>query len=217
LTGVTQLKDYKLRFDDLGIIDLEFTSWKDSLKRNWSLEWEKKEIINIGAIKFNKKFENKIFEKSFFFKPKKNKLSTYFQKLTSISQSKINSSNFLKDKDLEKINFFFKNTEFIFSNGIDEVILKEDLKEKRINYKKYSFLDKIINIKPLIAKLLNIDENAAISSDLPKLVGINRGESLKKHLAVDDAKAIFFCLRHLNNEGILTFDTLIKFSKRNGK
>lgn len=217
MTGVTQLKDYKLRFDDLGIIDLEFTSWKDSLKRNWSLEWEKKEIINIGAIKFNKKFENKIVEKSLFFKPKKNKLSTYFQNLTSISQSKINSSNFLNDKDLIKINFFFKNTEFIFSNGIDKMILIEDLKDKKINYKKYSFLDKIINIKPLIARLLNIHENEAISSDLPKLVGINRGKSLKKHLAVDDAKAIFFCLRHLNNEGILTFEALIKFSKRNSK
>ena len=31
---------------------MEFTAWKGSLNRNWCYEWEKREIINISAIKF---------------------------------------------------------------------------------------------------------------------------------------------------------------------
>lgn len=45
------------------IIDLEWTSWKNSLKRNWSLEWEYREIIQIGTIKYK---NEKIIKKKIF-------------------------------------------------------------------------------------------------------------------------------------------------------
>ena len=32
----------------LSIIDLEWTSWKGSLDRDWSLEFEKKRLLNLG-------------------------------------------------------------------------------------------------------------------------------------------------------------------------
>jgi len=35
------------------ILDMEFTSWKGSLERNWSFEWEKREIVNIQTLKAN--------------------------------------------------------------------------------------------------------------------------------------------------------------------
>ncbi len=212
-----QLRDFELRFNYFGIIDLEFSSWKGSQKRNWSLKWEKREVINIGVSKFNKSFLGKIYEKNFFFKPKNRKLSLYFQNLTSITQSKIERYNHLNEEDLQKVEFFFKDTNYILSNGIDKVILEEDLKDKKINAKKFLFIKKIVNIKPLISNLLNISQDKAISSDLPGLIGIKKKGLLKKHLAIDDVRSIYISLKHLHKKGVFTLNSLTKFCKANCK
>ena len=52
------------------IIDLEWTSWKNSIQRNWSFSWEKREIIQIGTIKFNSK--NYVKKKNLIVRPKIN-------------------------------------------------------------------------------------------------------------------------------------------------
>ena len=36
----------------VSIIDLEWTSWKDRKKRNWSLNYEKRDIIELGYVIF---------------------------------------------------------------------------------------------------------------------------------------------------------------------
>ena len=51
------------------ILDLEYTSWKGSLQRNWSFDWEKKEIINIIDIKFNDLNKKKLTEIDIICKP----------------------------------------------------------------------------------------------------------------------------------------------------
>ena len=39
------MKDVKI-----AILDMEWTSWKGSASRNWSLSYEKKEIVQIGIV-----------------------------------------------------------------------------------------------------------------------------------------------------------------------
>lgn len=209
------LKEFKLRFEHLGIIDLEFTSWKGSQKRNWSLKWEKQEIINIGVIKFDKSFQKILGEKSFFFKPKKKKVSLYFQKLTSINQNKINSFKFLNEEDIKFLNFFFKDVKFILSNGIDKIILENNLKNRKIKKEKFFFIKKIINIKPFISKILKVKPEKAVSSDLLKLVGITKNKIFKKHQAIDDVKAIFLSLKELKKKGAFTEEMLTSFCEMN--
>ena len=71
------------------IVDLEWTSWRDNSKNKRRKKWQKREIIQIGAIKANNKY--KIIDKfNIFVKPKFNPiLSNYIKKLTNITQNKI--------------------------------------------------------------------------------------------------------------------------------
>ena len=75
------------------ILDLEWTSWKYNVDR----KWQKKEIIQIGAIKINNKYKI-IGEINIYVKPKFNPiLSNYIKKLTGITQNKIdNNENILQ-------------------------------------------------------------------------------------------------------------------------
>ena len=119
------------------IIDLEFTSWKGSLERNWKLKWENREIIQIGAVKF-KSFNGQLKYKSILVKPKINKnLSTYIQKLTKINQNNINTQGKDFKNAVEEINFFFNDVEYIFCNGLDKEIFIENFKIHKIKKKKF--------------------------------------------------------------------------------
>ena len=139
------------------ILDLEFTSWKGSLKRNWSLPWEKREIIQIGAIKFNN-FTNFAYKNlNLYIKPVINKkLSIYIQKLTGIKQYHINELAIPLDAANLIINFFFKKVEKIYCNGLDKEILINNYKLLKIPIPK--FTKNIINIKPFLSYELKEDE-----------------------------------------------------------
>ena len=76
------------------IVDLEWTSWKEDYNKKKQLfnkrkTWQKREIIQIGAIKFDKNY--KIVDKlDLYVKPKFNPiLSDYIKNLTGIYQEKL--------------------------------------------------------------------------------------------------------------------------------
>lgn len=131
------------------IVDLEWTSWhgnyygkyKQFEKRSAK---QKKEIIQIGAIKINKDF--KIIKKlNIYVKPKINpKLSRYIIKLTRITQKTIDSKG-LNFKKAFNIFYNFAKKSKIICNGADENILKKNLAFNKINKTM-----KIINIKKLL-------------------------------------------------------------------
>ena len=97
------------------ILDLEYTSWKGSLQRNWSFDWEKKEIINISAIKFNDLNKTRLTEIDIICKPLTTKfLSLYFQKLTGIKQKRVNERGINFKDALNRLEYFFLGVEKIF-------------------------------------------------------------------------------------------------------
>ena len=196
------------------IIDTEYTSWKGSLERDWKLSWEKREIVNIGFVKFDKDFKKKnLNEKNLFFKPFSNKrLSIYFQKLSKISQKKISSKKNISERDIIFIDNYFKDIKYIFCCGTDKEVIIENIKMFNNALIKASFLNKIIDIKPYLAKLLGLKENKIISSNLPKIVSLKKTK-LKKHDALNDAKATFFSLQKLKLDGTLKLDHLINYCK----
>jgi inhibitor of KinA sporulation pathway (predicted exonuclease) len=178
------------------ILDLEFTSWKGSLKRNWSLPWEKREIIQIGAIKFNN-FTNFAYKNlNLYIKPVINKkLSIYIQKLTGIKQYHINELAVPLDTANLIINFFFKKVKKIYCNGLDKEILINNYKLLKIPIPK--FTKNIINIKPFLSSELNEDEEKLISSELHNFFKIKNHYS--KHDGLHDCINIFNCLKKINN------------------
>jgi len=178
------------------ILDLEFTSWKGSLKRNWSLPWEKREIIQIGAIKFNN-FTNFSYQNlNLYIKPVINKkLSIYIQKLTGIKQYHINELAIPLYAANPIINFFFKKVKKIYCNGLDKKILINNYKLLKIPIPK--FTKNIINIKPFLSSELKEDEEKLISSELHNFFKIKNHYS--KHNGLHDCINIFNCLKKINN------------------
>ena len=179
------------------IIDLEFTSWKGSLERNWNLPWEKKEIIQIGAIKFNnfEQFSDK--NVNLYIKPSINtKLSSYIQKLTGIKQYHINELGIsLEEADII-LRKFFNNVKKIYCNGLDNEILINNY--RLLKKKEPKFTKKIFNIKPLLSSILNIDEKKLISSELHGFFKIKKNNE-QKHNGLKDCINIFNCLKAINN------------------
>ncbi len=115
------------------IYDLEYTAWEGSKKRNWGNIGEYKEIIEIGAIAVNRKFEE-INSFNTLIKPKKNPiLSDYIINLTGISNKMIldEAINF-KNGYIEFIKFIKRYSKTAFAYGDDKIILLENLKMNNI-------------------------------------------------------------------------------------
>tara|TARA_B110000027_G_C16068805_1_gene278018 strand:- start:414 stop:1007 length:594 start_codon:yes stop_codon:yes gene_type:complete len=176
-------------------LDVEYTSNKGSMARNWSLPHEFPEVIEVGVVKF-KNFNSKHFKKiNLLFKSDKKLLSFYFQKLTKINQNYFN--NFAKEPlgQYKKLNYFLKDVEKIFCIGTDKEMIEKNLYKKKYNF---NFQNKIRDIRPLLAKKLDKKEDEIISSQLLNILG--ESKNLREHRALDDAMSVFFSLRIMSKK-----------------
>jgi DNA polymerase III epsilon subunit-like protein len=178
------------------VIDLEWTSWKNNYFGKYKeLEkrelWQKKEIIQIGAVKFNKNFKIKKLL-NIIVKPKINKkLSKHIISLTSLTDEIINKKgyNFL---DAYKKLIKFSNNSFLFCNGYDGEVLRENLSYNRSKLK----LIKVLNIKKILENNYKIPKKY-LSSPLIKTFFGYKFLPNKAHNAVEDCKSIFLALRKM--------------------
>ena len=172
------------------ILDMEFTAWKGSLNRNWCYEWEKREIINISAIKFYNLNDKKPKEIDILCKCfKVNPLPIYFQKLTNIKESNLNNNGIKFKAALLKLNSFFLGVSKILVNGLDKEILIENCEYHKVCPP--NFIKKIHNIRPELSKILKKKEKNIISSSLYKHKSNNK---YKPHTGLYDCYSIYFFL-----------------------
>lgn len=174
-------------------LDVEYTSNKGSMIRNWSLPHEFPEVIEIGVVKF-KNFDTDHFKKiNLLFKSDKKLLSFYFQKLTKINQNYFNTYAKNPLDQYKKLNYFLKDVEKIYCIGTDKEIIEKNLLKKKYTF---NFQNKIRNIRPLIAKKLDKKEDEIISSQLLSLLG--QKKNLKAHRGLDDAMGVYLSLKIMN-------------------
>ena len=140
------------------ILDLEWTSWRGnyfgkSLFFHKRKAWQKQEIIQIGAIKFDKNY--KIINKlNIYVKPIFNPiLSDYIKNLTGISQKKLEKTGMTFAQSYKIVKKFCKGTK-IFSNGDDNFIMKINLDYNNLIDRKLNIISirKILNMKYKIPK-----------------------------------------------------------------
>ena len=184
------------------IIDLEYTSWKGSLERNWSDDGEFREIIQLGAVKA--KVNNQGFSKEGSFerlvKPVKNPLlSDHFVNLTGISNSMLSTHACGFSEALDEFGRFSSDISQIWSIGFDGEVLRENAILNQISYPFKR--DMVYNIRPALAKVLGLPESSVISCKLPELVGLS--PSVKQHSALDDTLSIHRALKHLRKKGFI--------------
>jgi inhibitor of KinA sporulation pathway (predicted exonuclease) len=179
------------------VIDLEWTSWKKNyygknLEKEKRKKWQKKEIIQIGAIKFDKNYAIKD-KLNLIIKPKINKkLSKHIIELTSITNKLIDKRgiNFLDG--FKKLKRFSKKT-FLFSNGDDGKILKLNL-----YYNDYiNGAIKVVNIKKILEKKYKIPKNYLHSPKLKTYFGYKYIKK-KAHNALYDCQSIIFAMKKMN-------------------
>lgn len=194
------MKDIKI-----AIIDMEWTAWKGSASRNWSLSYENKEIVQIGFV-VTKNLNKILKEKKLFFKIKKNDLSNYFQILTKIGMSKYHLFAKPFIENLFYMNNVFKDVDKIFCIGYDGLILRENIDINKIKIP--VFVNKIINIRPFLGKYFKIDDRKIISSLLPGMVGLRNSNT--HHDALGDSKAIYKTLNYLLTQKKIKIEDLLR-------
>ena len=183
------------------VLDTEYTSWAGSQERNWSKKWEKKEMVQLAAIKIRLKDFVITKRLNLFIKPIINpSLSKYFTKLTGITDDKIEKDG-ISFKEAIKIFYQFSETRNkekipIYSYGNDYSIIKENL-----NYNKYSlnskyrkweiyFYDIIPFLKKNNIKTENYTSGTLYKIYYPKMKG-------NVHDAFWDVYSIFLVLKKL--------------------
>jgi inhibitor of KinA sporulation pathway (predicted exonuclease) len=178
------------------IVDLEWTSWKGNyLGKNFEIEkrknWQKKEIIQIGAIKFNKYY--KILDTlNLYVKPHFNPiLSNYITNLTNITNKLIEKKGlkFIKaNKELIK----FSKDCTLLSNGIDGQVLKKNYHYNKINLK----CPEIINIKKIFEKEYHIPKKFLHSPKIKTFFGYKYRKE-EAHNALNDCKSVLFAIKKM--------------------
>jgi DNA polymerase III alpha subunit (gram-positive type) len=181
------------------LFDIEFTAWKNSLKENWSNPNEYREIIQISALKIN---NGEILEKfNIFVKPNINKeLSKYIQKLTGITNNKLNKKGITFRKAIHKFYNFSKYYP-LYSYGNDYNVIKENLFLNNID-KRSKFFDvrwkqKFNDFKQVLKKNSNINPSKYTSGTVYKAFNIKISERHKAHNAVNDVNSMFLVCKKI--------------------
>ncbi len=187
---------------DLVIFDLEFTAWEGSHQRDWSEPWEYREIIQIGAVHVAQGRASLVVdaELDILVRPTVNpELSGFITNLTGITNAMIDKAGVTFPQALHLLEGFVNNDDLLLCNGLDGVILRENC---IINAIDYPFSpDKVANLRPVLAKVLERPEREVVSSDLPKLLGLVSQPG--GHTGVWDAKCILTGLTELRRLGKL--------------
>ncbi len=178
------------------IIDLEWTSWRNNYSGKFKeiekrKKWQKKEIIQIGAIKFDDNFKIKNLL-NIIVKPKFNKkLSNHIINLTSLTDEMINKEG-LSFLDAYKKLIKFSKKSFVFSNGYDGKVLKINLNYNRSRLCAIRILDikKILKDEYLIPKKY-------LSSPILKTFFGYKFYPNKAHNALEDCKSVLKALKKM--------------------
>jgi len=175
------------------ILDLEWTSWRGNYYGKYKQHEkrssnQKKEVIQIGAIKIDKKF--KIIKKlNIYVKPKINpKLSKYIIKLTRITQKTIDSKG-LDFKDAFNIFYKFIKKSKVFCNGNDGSVINKNLFLNNVKKK-----IKIFNIKNLLINKYKIPKKYSSSPFIQSYFGFKIKQN-RTHNALYDCISILNALR----------------------
>ncbi len=179
------------------ITDFEWTSWKGNysgkyLEKEKRDKWQKKEIIQIGAIKVNENFKIEK-ELNIYVKPVFNPvLSKYIQDLTGLKQSLIDKKG-IEFETAFKMFLDFTDNNLIISNGDDGKVLYLNLKYHNIK-KKYP---NILNVKNIFRDRYMIPRNMLHSTVIHSYFGYKL--SIKKfHNPIEDCKNILKVIKKIN-------------------
>ena len=182
------------------LFDTEFTAWKGSQLRNWSLYWEHKELISISALKI-KQIKNKleIIDKfNCYIQPRINKqLSDYIIDLTGITQQKIDIQGVDFKIAIKKFYKFSENLQ-LYSYGNDYKIIQENLDLYKIPPdSKYRLWNNSFFDIRTIFEFYNINTSKYTSGTIYKHFKLKPTQNIKIHDPEWDTYSMYLTLQYI--------------------
>lgn len=185
----------------IGILDLEFTCWDGSLGRDWSLDWEWREVVQIGLLKVDAAADfAPIGGFEALVRPTRNPiLSDYFTKLTGISQADVDRDGEAFATALRKLAAQLAGVDAVIFNGEDGNILRENCQINAIDFPLEDL--PLLNFRNSLATILDVPTSRLTSSCLPELAGLSHHG--RAHTALADCHAIAAALGAWRRAGTL--------------
>ena len=184
------------------IFDTEFTAWQGSMQRNWSLDWEHREIIQIAAVKVELSLTGAQVVSSFntLVKPVINPtLSEYIIQLTGIEQHVLDDMGVDFQAALQQFHgFCAQGTLPCYSWGNDKHILLDNCLLNGIQLPDFSA--HFYNLHAM-ARKVNIDGAHLCSGELASHLGLDLHGHV--HNALYDVRSIALALNQWMQQGVL--------------
>ena len=181
-------------YESIVIFDTEWTAWPGSDERNWSGPGEYREVVQIGAVRLNRQYDE-IEAIDLIVRPKYNPiLSDYFIELTGISQHRLDREGRPFPAAMAQFAAFLTSYATVaYSNGADEDILRENL---ALNNMPQVLPDvPFLNIQPWLRDVLG-EPTEFIPSHL-FFCGADSPKTSPAHDALSDARTIAGAIRRL--------------------
>jgi inhibitor of KinA sporulation pathway (predicted exonuclease) len=186
------------------IFDTEYTAWEGSQERNWSGKNEYMELVQVGALKVEKKKDcldiKEVF--SIYTKPEINPiLSQYFIDLTNITQETVDTQGVSFSKSMQLFYKFCKDNHGnklpLYSYGNDYGIIKYnlDLKKTPIRSKFRTWEPFFYDIREIFKDY--VDVSKYISGTLYKAFNIKPNSKIEIHNSLWDSLSIFLSLNKI--------------------
>lgn len=127
---VDRPQNTQLMNETIVIFDTEQTAWEGSIQRNWALEWEHREVIQIGAL--TARWNGRLWEETahllVWVRPERNpQLSPFIIQLTGITQEILDSRGLAFEEALTQLHRFAKEGQAaVYSWGPDDEVLREN-------------------------------------------------------------------------------------------
>jgi hypothetical protein len=185
------------------LYDLEFTSWEGAPERGWTGVGERREVVQIGALKIDERALEVTGEFDALVRPVHNPvLSEYFKELTGISQDAVDERGI---PFLDALDSFldFCDGDYALSYGNDMVIIGENLVlQVPEGRKPKRGLPPFVNLATYLHRVLPVT-NGVPSGRLASVLGSAppMGQ-VYVHDAVADCYSILEALRHLRALGL---------------
>lgn len=183
----------------IAIIDLEYTAWEGSLRRDWSEPWEEPEAVQIAGVKLeNSDALREVDTLEILVSPRINpELSDYFVELTGITTVDVAQRGVGFPEAFGRFVAFVADCEQGYCFGGDEPLLRRNCALDGIEYPLGP--DFLRNAKPMIIDYLGRPPNRIASSQLPEALGFARPGPA--HDALSDSRCIAQALRVLRGAG----------------
>jgi inhibitor of KinA sporulation pathway (predicted exonuclease) len=179
------------------IVDTEYTTWPGALESGWSVPGQHREIVQIGAIKVDGDFKE-LEALDIVVRPSVNPvLSDLFVRLTTITQSKVDTEGMSFSSALARFfEFCEEGRSPVICMNADEAVFREN---SRLNDIAFPFQPSWHRLRPYLEKC-GVDTKRNASGDLHKLTPSPLMEG-HVHYALHDVRSMACWLSHAGKGG----------------